>query len=137
MQPQIAERIGTLAQAIRARDLDALMAHYAPDVIVFDLRPPPRVEGTAAYGRNFAAWFAQVEGAIGFDVEHLQVDSAGDTAFCHYIAHVGFTARDGRAVDYRVRVTAGLCEIGARWLITHEHISVALSSELLGEAIAQ
>jgi ketosteroid isomerase-like protein len=36
----IREHVESLAQALRARDIDALMAHYAPDVVTFDLRPP-------------------------------------------------------------------------------------------------
>lgn len=135
MHERIAERVGTLAQAIRAKDIDALMAHYAPDVIVFDLRPPLRVEGSTAYRRNFEAWFAGVEGAIEFDVEHLEMAGAGDAAFCHYVAHVRFAAREGGAIDYHVRVTAGWREANGRWLIMHEHISVALPPELMREAI--
>lgn len=137
MQEQVVERVGTLAQAIRAKDIQALMAHYAPDVIVFDLRPPLRVEGAAAYRRNFEAWFEGVEGAIAFDVEHLQVDGAGDLALSHYVAHVQFAARAGAAIDYRVRVTAEWRERGGQWRIAHEHISVALAPELMRQALAQ
>lgn len=137
MHELVAERVGTLAQAIRAKDLDALMAHYVPQVIVFDLRPPLRVEGAAAYRRNFEAWFEGVEGEIAFDVEHLRVEGAGDAAFCHYVAHVRFAARAGAAIDYRVRVTAGWRETGGHWRIVHEHISVALAPELMREALAQ
>lgn len=137
MQEQITQRVATLAQAIRAKDLDALMAHYAPDLIVFDLRPPLRVEGAAAYRRNFEAWFEGVEDQIAFDVEHLQVEGAGDAAFCHYVAHVRFASREGASIDYRVRVTAGWREVGGRWLVGHEHISVALPPELMREALAQ
>ena len=33
----VRERVDTLAQAIRDKDIDALMAHYAPDVLaIFD-----------------------------------------------------------------------------------------------------
>ena len=34
-----------MANAIRAKDVDALMAHYAPDVLTFDLLPRCNTRG--------------------------------------------------------------------------------------------
>jgi ketosteroid isomerase-like protein len=45
---QIRERMEALAQALCAKDIDALMAHYAPGVVTFDLRPPLQVQGVDA-----------------------------------------------------------------------------------------
>ena len=36
---QIRERMDAWAQALHAKDVNALMAHYAPDVVTFDLMP--------------------------------------------------------------------------------------------------
>jgi ketosteroid isomerase-like protein len=57
-ETEIQQRIDTLAEAIRNKNLDQVMSHYAPDVIVFDLMPPLDVRGIAAYRRNFERWFA-------------------------------------------------------------------------------
>jgi ketosteroid isomerase-like protein len=53
-ETQVRAHIDTSAQAIRAKDLNALMAHYAPDVVVFDLMPL-QLQGGAAYRKNFEA----------------------------------------------------------------------------------
>ena len=60
--PRIRERVDALAQALRAKDIDGLMAHYAPDVVTFDVLPPAQVQGADAYRKNFEAWFASVSG---------------------------------------------------------------------------
>ena len=52
------ERVATLAQAIRDKDIDALMTHYAPDVVVYDVMPPLDVQCAADYRQNFERWFA-------------------------------------------------------------------------------
>ena len=59
---QVRKRLDTLAQALRAKDIDALMAHYAPDMVTFDVRPPLQVQSADAYRKNFEAWFASVQG---------------------------------------------------------------------------
>jgi len=47
------ERVATLAQAIRDKDIETLMAHYAPDVVVYDVMPPLDVKCAADYRQNF------------------------------------------------------------------------------------
>jgi hypothetical protein len=43
------QRIEEIAQAIRDKNVDRLLAFYAPNVTAFDLRPPLDVRGAAAY----------------------------------------------------------------------------------------
>jgi len=35
----VRERVSSLAQAIRDKDVDAVMAHYAPDCVAYDVMP--------------------------------------------------------------------------------------------------
>jgi ketosteroid isomerase-like protein len=53
-------------QALRAKDIDTLMAHYAPAVVTFDARPPLQVQGAEAYRKNFTNWFASMQGPIDY-----------------------------------------------------------------------
>jgi ketosteroid isomerase-like protein len=121
---EIHARIETLAEAIRNKNLDQVMSHYAPDVVVFDLMPPLDVHGVAAYRRNFERWFASMAGRINYEMLDLDI-SAGDThAFCHCLSHViGARAGGGRA-DYWVRVSSGWRKVHGQWLVAHEHISM-------------
>ena len=120
---QIWQHIDSLAQAIRGKDIDAVMAHYAPEVVTYDLMPL-ECRGGDAYRRNFEAWFASVQGRIDYEMRELQVEAGGDVAVCHHTAHVRSTRKSGDKNDYWVRVSAGLRKVGGRWLIVHEHISL-------------
>jgi uncharacterized protein (TIGR02246 family) len=134
-EEQIRARLESLAQALQAKDIAALMAHYAPDNVTFDLRPPLRVLGADAYRRNFEAWFTSVQGPIGFEIRDLRITATEEVAFCHYLGHVESTRTTGDKADYWVRVTAGLRKMNGRWMISHEHISMPFYMETMQAAL--
>lgn len=126
-ETQVREHLEALARALRAKDIASLMPHYSPDVAVFDLLPLQTL-GADAYRKNFAAWFAAVQGPIDYEMRDLRVQVCGDVAFCHYLGHVRATRTSGQNNDYQVRVTASLRKTNGRWLVTHEHISLPFRS---------
>jgi len=134
----IREAIDAWAQALRAKDVDALMAHYAPDIVTFDVMAPLQCRGADAYRKNFEAWFAAVQGPIDYEMRDLRIAMRDDVAFCHYLGHVRCTRTSGGKndywADYWVRVTAGCQKRNGRWMIFHEHISVPLDMKTLKAA---
>lgn len=128
---QIRERLDALAQALRAKDIDALMAHYAPDTVVFDIRPPLQVQGVEAYRKNFEAWFSSVDGTIDYEMRELRIAVGDDVAVCHSLSHVKSKRTNGEKADYWVRVSSGLRKIDGRWLIAHEHISMPIDLQTM------
>jgi uncharacterized protein (TIGR02246 family) len=133
---QIRARIDASAQALRAKDINALMAHYAPDVVVFDLMPLQCL-GVDAYRKNFEAWFASVHGPIDYQISDLRITMRDDVAFCHYLGRVKSTGTTGEKRDYRVRVTAGFQKMNGQWMVTHEHVSVPfINREAMQAALA-
>ena len=120
---QIRECMDAWAQALRAKNIDALMAHYAPDTLTFDLMPLETL-GADAYRKNFEAWFASVQGPIDYEMRDLRITMRDDVAFCHYLGRVKSTRTTGEKTDYEVRVTAGFRKMNGRWMITHEHVSL-------------
>jgi ketosteroid isomerase-like protein len=127
---EIRKRIETFTQALRTKDIEALWAHYAPDVMTFDLRPPLQANGLD-YRKNFETWFASVQGPIDYEVHDQRIAVNGNLAFCHSLSHVRSTRTGGERADYWVRVTAGFEKINGQWLITHEHISMPISMETM------
>ncbi|RWP21498.1 nuclear transport factor 2 family protein [Mesorhizobium sp.] len=123
---EIRKGLDDLVQALRAKDIEALMAHYAVATVVFDIRPPLRIESAGAYRKNFEAWFASVDGPIDYEVHELLVTVRDDVAFCHSLCHVRSKRTNGEKSDYWVRVTSGLRKMSDRWMITHEHISMPI-----------
>jgi ketosteroid isomerase-like protein len=51
---QIGQLIAHWMVALRSKDVDRLMSHYATDVVVFDLAPPLQYRD---YRENWEAWF--------------------------------------------------------------------------------
>jgi ketosteroid isomerase-like protein len=121
---EIRERVDTLVRAMRAKDVNTVMTHYAPEVVAFDFAPPLQVEGAAAYRMNFEQWFAGIQGPIDYELEDLNIAVADRAAFTHNIGHVKCASLSGEKIDYRVRVTACFQKLRGQWLITHEHISM-------------
>ena len=119
----IRERIETLAQAIRDKNVDALMTHYAPDVYVFDVLPPLEVDGTDEYRKNYERWFASMQGPIDYEMNDLHISMSESHAFCFCLGHVKGMRPGGEKVDYWVRVTSCLQKANGQWLVGHEHVS--------------
>jgi uncharacterized protein (TIGR02246 family) len=112
------------SEAMRARDIEPLMALYAPDVVYFDLVPPLRYAGAAALRDRFLDWFGRWESAIGQDISDVNVLGSGDVAVAHMLIWASGTLNGGREVGYWVRTTNGCQRSDGRWLITHEHVSL-------------
>ena len=39
-EARIRERLEDWAKAVRAKDIERVISHYAPDILLFDLAPP-------------------------------------------------------------------------------------------------
>jgi uncharacterized protein (TIGR02246 family) len=131
---QIRECIDALAQALRAKDINTLMTHYAPDIVTFDLRPPLQVQGVDAYRKNFEAWFASIQGPIDYEIRDLRITMRDDVAFCHSLNHVKATRTTGEKADYWVRVTSSFQRMNGQWRVTHEHVSMPFNMETMQAA---
>jgi len=117
------------AAALNAGDIDAMMSHYVPDesLVVFDLVPPRQHLGADAYRKAWEHFFATFQGTPKIVIADLSITVDGNVGFSHSIQHVTGTDKQGRAVDRTVRVTDGYRQIGDKWLIALEHISVPVN----------
>jgi uncharacterized protein (TIGR02246 family) len=121
---EIRALIADWALAIRAKDVNAAMRHYAADVVAFDLAPPLQYAGADALRTSLAAWFPTFRGPVGYDIRDLHVATGEDVAFCRSLNRISGTRTEGEATDVWVRATIGLRKIDGTWKVTHEHASV-------------
>jgi uncharacterized protein (TIGR02246 family) len=112
------------ASAVRAKDVDAVMRHYAADVVAFDLAPPLQYAGADALRASLAAWFPTFRGPVGYDIRNLAVTAGADVAFCRSHNRISGTRTSGETTDVWMRATIGLRRIDGAWKVTHEHASV-------------
>ena len=118
-----------LAEQFGARTRSNFEVDYAHDHELPDLMAP-RILSTALYidanvqldaGRADKA-SARVSSALA--LAELNVETCGDLAFAHGLAHMVGTKTDGSKTDMWFRYTAALRRGAGTWKITHQHSSV-------------
>jgi uncharacterized protein (TIGR02246 family) len=123
-ETEIRRLVEACSAAIRARDVDGFVSHYAPDVRLFDLAPPLEYRGAEVLRKSVTEWFASFRGPIGYEVRDLSITAADDVAFCHSLNRITGARTSGEDTDVWVRVTVCCRKSGGAWRITHDHLSV-------------
>jgi uncharacterized protein (TIGR02246 family) len=123
-QAQIRQLMDHWAEAVRSKDVDGLMSHYATDIVVFDLAPPLQYRGADECRENWEAWFPTFRGPIGYEVRALDIAASEDIAFCHSFNRITGTRTDNEKTDIWVRATVCCRKTDGKWKIVHEHQSV-------------
>ena len=111
-------------KALQAKDVERLVANYAPDVMLFDVVNPLRDQGADAVRKRLQQWLAGFQGPIDYEVRDLSITAAADVAFSHNLNHVSATTQYGQKLDMWWRSTVGYRKLNGKWLITVEHASV-------------
>ena len=122
-EAQIRTRIDAWAKAARAKDIDGVMSHYAPDIVAFDAIAALQFKGAEAYRKHYEACFAMCSGPTTFEIHDLDITAQDDLAFGHYLFHCGGTGPDGKEHSGWMRVTVCFRKSNGEWLIVHEHFS--------------
>lgn len=112
------------ANAVRSKDVDAVMSNFTPDVLSFDVVNPLQYRGIDAARARGQEWIGSFKGPIGYEVRDLAITTGGDVAFCHSLNQVSATKKDGGKLKMWWRATVCLRKIDGKWKITHQHNSV-------------
>jgi uncharacterized protein (TIGR02246 family) len=122
----IRELIHRWADAVHTGDLDAVLAHHDPDIVMFDVPPPHRGNrGISQYRDSWPPFFDfQRQGAV-FDIVELEVTAGPDVAFAWALLRCGKPAELDADPENRLRLTIGLRKRDGRWVVAHEHHSFA------------
>jgi uncharacterized protein (TIGR02246 family) len=124
VEAEIRALIDEQTRAICVKDVEASLANYAPDVVLFDVIDPLRRRGAEAARARLAAWFASFRGPIGYEVRDLVIGAGAEVAFCHGLKRVRATTTAGRQLDMWWRATICYRKVEGAWRVTHEHASV-------------
>jgi ketosteroid isomerase-like protein len=122
----IRKQIGTIADALRDRDLSAIGRIYTQDVVSFDLEPPLQHVGISAKLGNWQKVFA-VFRDVSYEIRDLRVAVDDRVAYGYGFGRLGGTLANGTATTGMwVRVTFCLRKVDDTWLIAHDQVSVPL-----------
>lgn len=114
-------------EAIRARDLDGVVAAHTDDIVMFDVPPPQNgVRGLAEYRACWPPFFEFIASGAVFELVELDVTAGSDVAFARALLRCGEPEELAAKPDHRLRVTLGLRKVDGAWLIAHEHHSFPL-----------
>jgi uncharacterized protein (TIGR02246 family) len=128
-EAQILAGIADRVQAIRSKDVDRLMANYAPDVATFDIVTPLRNIGSGPVRKRVVDWFSSFRTPIEYEIQNVSLAISGDVAFDHHLTNVHGTSQTGQTIDMWFRETVGYRKVEGRWRITHQHSSVPIDME--------
>jgi uncharacterized protein (TIGR02246 family) len=122
---QIRTLIDNWASAMRAKNAEGVVSHYAPDNVKFILAPPLQYTRDNPFDKQgLEKWFSSFQGPIDYENRALNITAGDDVAFCHSLNQMRATTTDGSKVDLWFRQTLGFHKIDGQWKITHEHSSV-------------
>jgi len=114
-----------MTSAIRAKDADGVISHFAAETTTFILAPPLQFKGDAGPGKDgIKEWFSSFQGSIRYEIGDLKITAGDEVGFCHSLNRISGTRSDGEETDIWVRETPGLRRIKGEWKITHQHQSV-------------
>lgn len=123
-EAQIRDFIAEHIEAVRNKDIDKAIAHYADDVVLFDVIGPLQQKGAKMLRQRLKDWFSSFEGAIGFEIKDLNMAIGDKAGFCYSFNHVSATTKYGGKLDMWWRETLGWQKINGQWLVTQAHSSV-------------
>jgi uncharacterized protein (TIGR02246 family) len=125
---QIRRLLDDWAAAVRAGDLERIMAAYTQDVLSFDAIAQLQFKGAEAYRRHWQACLEMCSEML-FELHDLAIEAEGGIAFGHYLVRCGGAGPDGQMQSGWMRVTVGFRRTGGRWQIAHEHFSAPFDPE--------
>jgi ketosteroid isomerase-like protein len=112
-------------KAFNAKDVNAIMAFYAPgdQLFVFDAVPPREYPSWDAYKKDWEGLFAAYPGPIKDTMSELKITVVAPVAYAHHVEASHFTRKNGTGVDAVFRVTDVFRKLNGKWLIVQEHVS--------------
>lgn len=135
----IRQTLDAYRAAVLARDVDAFVALYAPELEVFDTWQAATLRGLPAWRDMATAWFASLDHGERVVVDARDVVSAvsGDLASGHAV--LTFTAMSPIGERLRWlsnRITLTMRRDATGWKVIHEHTSAPID-HVSGKAVLQ
>ncbi len=120
----IRELVENWARAVRAKDLDRILAHHSADMLMFDVPPPVESKGIEAYKKTWDLFFSWSDDPVVFDIKNMDIVAGTDVAFVAALMRCAGTEKNGERIELEFRLTIGLRKIGGQWMVLHEHHSI-------------
>jgi ketosteroid isomerase-like protein len=128
-QVQIRALLEDWSAGIREKDLDRIMAYYAPDIVAFDAIVQLQFKGIDAYRKHWEYCLGLCEGAMVFEQHQLSVYADEHLASAHWLNRCGGVDDKGEEKASWMRGTATYRKTAEGWKAVHEHFSAPFDME--------
>ena len=125
----IRDWLDRFAKAFSEKNLEAIMAFYADDVVAYDVVPPLQYVGKDAYRKDYEQFLALYEGNLHVEVRDLHIGTSGDLGFATGLELISGVLKNGQKSDIWIRFTSLYRKTNGHWLDFHDHISVPADME--------
>lgn len=126
---QIQTLIKQWSDAVRDKDLDAIMAYYAPDIVAYDAIIQLQFKGAQAYRQHWEYCLGMCNGPMVFEQRELVVHGDEQLAFAHWLNSCGASDDQGEQKSSWMRASAGYRHTPQGWKAVHEHFSAPFDME--------
>lgn len=69
------------AKAVRAKDINKILAHHSSDFLMFDVPPPFESKGIEEYKKTWNTFFSWANEPVVFDIKTLDITAGNDVPF--------------------------------------------------------
>jgi len=123
-EAEIRRLIAGWSQALEAKDVVALTADYAPEVVMYDAIPPYKTVGAEAIRQIWSSCLPFFPEKFQSEHRDLVIHVDGDVALVHGLHHMIPIPADHPCGQSWLRITVGYRRIDGQWKVVHEHVSI-------------
>lgn len=127
-EAEIRALLDSWLKAVTTNDLDATMAHYAPDVVAYDAILALQFKGLDVYRKHWQMCMSMCS-EMSFKFHDIHISAGDDVAFSHCLNRCGGKDKDGKENTSWMRMSTGYRKINGKWKIVHEHFSAPFDME--------
>ena len=118
---EVRDLVERWADAACRGDLGGVLAHHAPEIVMYDVPEPLECVGLEAYRQTWELFFSENRaGPDRFRLRDLKVIAVDDLAVAH-----GLLAISGGAAQCRLTIALRRTDRG--WQVFHEHHSIPIA----------
>jgi len=110
--------------AIEAKDAKKIISHYAPDVIIFDVKPPFQTRGSAAWRHTWEACLPYFPEKFKIVMDDVHTYVGTNMAVVHFMMRIQTDDPTHDAAQTWIRCTSCMKKQQSKWKIFHEHGSL-------------
>ncbi|WP_375739732.1 YybH family protein [Pseudomonas boanensis] len=125
---EVHELFNKWLKAARAKDVEGVVACYAPDVVAYDAILQLQFKGIQAYAQHWRNCMEMCSGDGVFEPSEPTIQADARVAFLHFLCRCGGT-ENGVEKSSWMRGTQCLTKRGGQWMIVHEHFSAPFDME--------